>query len=117
MNRDIFYIAGYDPRSYRFYYKTYKENLEKYNKLTKQNIRISSIKSDEKYKYFDIQNLNLNAKYVFLEWQEIIKLNWSKSSFKIFNDYLYIFLNFLLNLKFLRFYKIYKISLITGFYH
>ncbi|MBZ7985594.1 DUF829 domain-containing protein [Campylobacter sp. Cr9] len=115
-NKDIFYIAGYDPRSYRYYYKTYKENIKKYNKITNENVQISTIYNDKEYNYFLIENTNLKAKYAFLEWQEIIKENWSKSSLQILKDFFYLLFNFILNFKFIRFYKVYKISLIAGFY-
>lgn len=31
MDREVFYIAGYDPKSYRFYYDLFKKNLKDYS--------------------------------------------------------------------------------------
>ncbi|WP_267525416.1 DUF829 domain-containing protein [Campylobacter sp. MG1] len=116
MKRDVFYIAGYDPRSYRFYYKLYKENLKEYNKISNQNINITNVKFDEEYKYFNINNNSLNAKYTFLEWHNIVKQCWFKNSFDIFKDYIYVLIHFIFNFQFVKFYRVYKNSLITGFY-
>lgn len=39
--KDVFYLAGYDPRSYRYYYALLKRNLYKQNYLNGLNLSIS----------------------------------------------------------------------------
>ncbi|EGI1644020.1 DUF829 domain-containing protein, partial [Campylobacter jejuni] len=43
MDREVFYIAGYDPKSYRFYYDLFKKNLKDYSHAFNIKVDLSKI--------------------------------------------------------------------------
>ena len=116
MERDIFYIAGYDPRSYRHYYLLFKDNLAKFNKINSFDFNISKINKDEKYPYFNIKNEETNIKYHFLPWNDVVKKNWSKTYFDAWKDWFDVFKIFVITGLFLKFAKESIYQIITGYY-
>lgn len=43
MKRAVFYLAGYDPKSYRFYYNLFKKNLQEYSKKFNFEAKLSKV--------------------------------------------------------------------------
>ncbi|WP_063999741.1 hypothetical protein [Campylobacter iguaniorum] len=83
INRDVFYISGFDPRSYRYYYSMFKKNAYKTSKIQSNKISISSIKDKEK-PHFLIDYKDTIIKYNFLNWNDIVTANFVKGYFYIF---------------------------------
>lgn len=116
--REVFYIAGYDPRGYRYYYSLYKKNSKKYNKISNINIEVSKTKKVNK----DIYSWNINTKentktvYSFLSWNDIIQENWPNGFLKNFLDTLYFIKMYLFSGICVRFAKESKTQLIAGLF-
>ncbi|EHH1441455.1 DUF829 domain-containing protein, partial [Campylobacter jejuni] len=54
MDREVFYIAGYDPKSYRFYYDLFKKNLKDYSHTFNIKADLSKIEKNEQFPFFKI---------------------------------------------------------------
>ncbi|ECH3708823.1 DUF829 domain-containing protein, partial [Campylobacter jejuni] len=54
MDREVFYIAGYDPKSYRFYYDLFKKNLKDYSHVFNIKVDLSKIEKNEQFPFFQI---------------------------------------------------------------
>ncbi|EOH3627945.1 DUF829 domain-containing protein, partial [Campylobacter jejuni] len=54
MDREVFYIAGYDPKSYRFYYDLFKKNLKDYSYAFNIKADLSKIEKNEQFPFFQI---------------------------------------------------------------
>ena len=89
--REVFYIAGYDPRGYRYYYSLYKKNAKKQNKINKLNIKLSKTKKiNEHISSCEItSDKNINTTYNFFSWNDIVKQTWAEGFLKNFIDTLY----------------------------
>jgi len=90
-NRLLFYIHGFDPRSDKYYYKKFKSESQKHY----DNIEISKLKNSTN-SYFEVQNNDIYTKYIFLNWNNIIKPIWSKTlsqkiftTFKVIKNYIF----------------------------
>ncbi len=116
--RDVFYIAGYDPRSYRYYYSLYKTNAKKQNKINNLNIQVSKTnKLKTNISSFEITtNKDTKTNYTFLSWNDIVKENWTEGFFSNFLDTLYFVKMYLFSGIFIRFAKESKEQLIAGLY-
>lgn len=79
MDREVFYIAGYDPKSYRFYYDLFKKNLKDYSHRFDFKAEISGIEKNENFPSFKIDCKDVQTRYHFLTWNDIVKKNWSQS--------------------------------------
>ena len=117
-NREVFYISGYDPRGYRYYYSLYKKNAKLQNKVNNLNLQISKIKNiKENIVSCDItSNKDTHTIYNFLLWNDIVKENWAEGFFSNFLDTLYFIKMYLLSGIFVRFTKESKEQLIAGLY-
>ncbi|EAK4070754.1 DUF829 domain-containing protein, partial [Campylobacter jejuni] len=51
MDREVFYIAGYDPKSYRFYYDLFKKNLKDYSRAFNIKADLSKIEKNEQFPF------------------------------------------------------------------
>ncbi|EKS9138091.1 DUF829 domain-containing protein, partial [Campylobacter jejuni] len=51
MDREVFYIAGYDPKSYRFYYDLFKKNLKDYSHTFNIKADLSKIEKNEQFPF------------------------------------------------------------------
>lgn len=116
--RDVFYISGYDPRGYRYYYSLYKRNSKKQNKINNLNIQLSKTKKvDENIFSCKITTTeNTNTNYNFLSWNDIVKENWAEGFLSNLLDTLYFIKMYLLSGIFVRFTKESKEQLIAGLY-
>ncbi|EEU6112700.1 DUF829 domain-containing protein, partial [Campylobacter jejuni] len=79
MDREVFYIAGYDPKSYRFYYDLFKKNLKDYSHAFNIKADLSKIEKNEQFPFFQISCEGVQTKYHFLTWNDIVKKNWSEN--------------------------------------
>ncbi len=54
-SRDVFYVAGYDPRGHRYYYSLFKKNSLLQNKINNLNLKVSKIDNkNKKFPFFII---------------------------------------------------------------
>lgn len=116
--REVFYLSGYDPRGYRYYYSLYKKNAYKQNKVNNLDIKVSKTKKEaENIHSCEITtNKNTNTIYNFLSWNDIVKENWTEGFFSNLLDTLYFVKMYLLSGIFVRFTKESKEQLIAGLY-
>ncbi len=114
MTRDVYYIAGYDPRGFRFYYSLFKKNLCLHGK--KQEFELSKVQIKGFEAFWSIENKDCKTNYTFLAWNDIVKDNWHKGIFSILKDCLSFFKIYIITGLFIKFAKACKPTLVTGFY-
>ena len=117
-NREVFYLSGYDPRGYRYYYSLYKKNAKLQNKVNNLDLQISKTKNIDKHivSCEITNNKNTHTIYNFLSWNDIVKENWAEGFLSNFLDTLYFIKMYLLSGIFVRFTKESKEQLIAGLY-
>jgi len=91
--REIFYLGGYDPRGARSYYNLYKTESEKNAKIDELDLVVERRRRENKHiqsciiKNVDNEkNVQVEVKYNFLEWDDIIREKWKKSFGRLFLD-------------------------------
>ncbi|MDE5591485.1 MAG: hypothetical protein K2I63_00795, partial [Helicobacter sp.] len=89
MCRDVFYIGGYDPRSYRYYYALLKKNLLKQNAINHLGLKISPCDITQMFPFCTIAHEDTLSYYHFLEWNMIVKKYWSKNLLDFIKDFCY----------------------------
>ncbi|WP_139451621.1 DUF829 domain-containing protein [Campylobacter armoricus] len=115
--RDVFYIAGYDPRGYRHYYTMFKKNLSLQNEFLAYDYTLSKAKVKENtYPFWQIQTPYTNTTYTFLSWNDIVKKNWSEGIKDALSDCYSFFRIYTITGLFLKFGKESPHQLITGYY-
>lgn len=87
--KDVFYLAGYDPRSYRYYYVLLKRNLYKQNSLNGLNLDISPCSQKDTIPYCVISGEQSQVYYHFLQWDNIVKKYWAKNLLDFLLDFTY----------------------------
>ena len=117
-SRDVFYVAGYDPRGYRYYYSLFKKNSLLQNKINNLNLKVSKIDCKEKeFPFFNIDsNKSTTTKYTFLYWNDIVKNNWPENIFSILNDFLYFLRIYIFSGLCIKFARESRSQLIAGLY-
>ncbi|MBT0759449.1 DUF829 domain-containing protein [Campylobacter lari] len=113
--RDVFYIAGYDPRGYRHYYAMFKKNLAEQNKLLNYDYTLSKAQVNI-YPFWQIQTPYTNTTYTFLGWNDVVKKNWSEGIKDALSDCYSFFRIYTITGLFLKFGKESPHQLITGYY-
>ncbi|EAK0823771.1 DUF829 domain-containing protein [Campylobacter lari] len=113
--RDVFYIAGYDPRGYRHYYAMFKKNLAEQNTLLNYDYTLSKAQVNI-YPFWQIQTPYTNITYTFLNWNDIVKKNWSEGIKDALSDCYSFFRIYTITGLFLKFGKESPHQLITGYY-
>ena len=116
MKREVFYIAGYDPKSYRFYYDLFRKNLENYSKNFNFQTKISKINKTKNFPFFELDYKDIKTKYHFLTWNDIVKKNWSNSVKDALIDAFMVFKIYIITGLFMKFKEGSIYQLITGFY-
>ncbi|EAI0282449.1 DUF829 domain-containing protein [Campylobacter lari] len=115
--RDVFYIAGYDPRGYRHYYAMFKKNLAEQNTLLNYDYTLSKSQvKDNAYPFWEIQTPHTHTHYTFLSWNDIVKKNWSEGIKDALSDCYSFFRIYTITGLFLKFGKESPHQLITGYY-
>ncbi|EAI7268463.1 DUF829 domain-containing protein [Campylobacter lari] len=113
--RDVFYIAGYDPRGYRHYYTMFKKKLAEQNKLLNYDYTLSKAQVNI-YPFWQIQTPYTSTTYTFLGWNDIVKKNWSEGIKDALSDCYSFFRIYTITGLFLKFGKESPHQLITGYY-
>ncbi|EAI4828500.1 DUF829 domain-containing protein [Campylobacter lari] len=113
--RDVFYIAGYDPRGYRHYYAMFKKNLAEQNTLLNYDYTLSKAQVNT-YAFWQIQTPHTSTSYTFLSWNDIVKKNWSEGIKDALSDCYSFFRIYTITGLFLKFGKESPHQLITGYY-
>ncbi|EAJ6142753.1 DUF829 domain-containing protein [Campylobacter lari] len=113
--RDVFYIAGYDPRGYRHYYAMFKKNLTEQNTLLNYDYTLSKAQVNA-YAFWQIQTPYASTTYTFLSWNDIVKKNWSEGIKDALSDCYSFFRIYTITGLFLKFGKESPHQLITGYY-
>ncbi|EAJ1254197.1 DUF829 domain-containing protein [Campylobacter lari] len=113
--RDVFYIAGYDPRGYRHYYAMFKKNLTEQNILLNYDYTLSKAQINA-YAFWQIQTPHTSTSYTFLSWNDIVKKNWSEGIKDAMSDCYSFFRIYTITGLFLKFGKESPHQLITGYY-
>ncbi|EAK0847222.1 DUF829 domain-containing protein [Campylobacter lari] len=113
--RDVFYIAGYDPRGYRHYYAMFKKNLAEQNTLLNYDYTLSKAQADA-YAFWQIQTPYTSITYTFLSWNDIVKKNWSEGIKDALGDCYSFFRIYTITGLFFKFGKESPHQLITGYY-
>lgn len=113
--RDVFYIAGYDPRGYRHYYAMFKKNLAEQNTLLNYDYTLSKAQVNA-YAFWQIQTPHTSTTYTFLSWNDIVKKNWSEGIKDALSDCYSFFRIYTITGLFLKFGKESPHQLITGYY-
>ncbi|MCV3381266.1 DUF829 domain-containing protein [Campylobacter sp. IFREMER_LSEM_CL2127] len=113
--RDVFYIAGYDPRGYRHYYAMFKKNLAEQNILLNYDYTLSKAQVNA-YAFWQIQTPHTSTSYTFLSWNDIVKKNWSEGIKDALSDCYSFFRIYTITGLFLKFGKESPHQLITGYY-
>ncbi|MCR8705003.1 DUF829 domain-containing protein [Campylobacter sp. 2352 PW] len=113
--RDVFYIAGYDPRGYRHYYAMFKKNLAEQNTLLNYDYTLSKAQINA-YPSWQIQTPHTSISYTFLSWNDIVKKNWSEGIKDALSDCYSFFRIYTITGLFLKFGKESPHQLITGYY-
>nr|BAH82809.1 probable integral membrane protein [Campylobacter lari] len=113
--RDVFYIAGYDPRGYRHYYAMFKKNLAEQNTLLNYDYTLSKAQVNI-YPFWQIQTPYTSTSYTFLSWNDIVKKNCSEGIKDALSDCYSFFRIYTITGLFLKFGKESPHQLITGYY-
>ncbi|WP_276882359.1 DUF829 domain-containing protein [Campylobacter cuniculorum] len=114
LERDVFYIAGYDPRSYRHYYALFKKELNLYDNSLK--INISKSNTNKKFPFWEILTPRVKTCYTFLAWNDLVRKNWTQNIQNSFKDAFNLFRIYIITGLFIKFGKESIYQLITGFY-
>lgn len=114
--KDVFYLAGYDPRSYRYYYVLLKRNLYKQNSLNGLNLDISPCSQKDTIPYCVISGEQSQVYYHFLQWDNIVKKYWAKNLLDFLLDFTYFLQKYIFSGIFRVFAKESKTQLIAGLY-
>jgi len=102
--RAIFYLSGYDPKGARYYYNLYKSEASK-----EKSIFVSpKQRSDKHIQSWTIKNTTeekiTDTEYHFLEWDDIVRKNWKKSSYQLLKDWFFYIKVYLLGGLFLKYF-------------
>lgn len=115
--RDVFYIAGYDPRGYRHYYTMFKKNLSLQNEILKYNYTISKSQiKPNSFPFWEINTEKTEIRYTFLSWNDIVKKNWSQDLKDALYDCYSFFRIYTITGLFIKFGKESFNQLATGYY-
>ena len=114
--KDVFYLAGYDPRSYLYYYALLKRNLYKQNCLNGLNLSISPCSQKDEIPYCVIFGEESQVNYHFLQWDSVVKKYWAKSLRDFVFDFAYFLKTYIFSGIFRIFAKESRTQLIAGLY-
>ncbi len=112
LKREVFYIAGYDPRSYRYYYNVFKKELASYN----PKLELGKSQTNKEFPFWEVCSAKLSLRYTFLAWNDIVKNSWTQNTINSFKDAFNLFRIYIITGLFIKFGKASIYQLITGFY-
>ena len=119
--REVFYLSGYDPRGARYYYNLYKKESRLQSKVNGLNLKFSSRKRKDKHVQSweieaTIQEFKTVTNYHFLEWDDIIRLEWKKSISSLILDLIFYVKVYLLSGAFRKYSKKFRYQMVSLFY-
>ncbi len=112
LKRDVFYIAGYDPRSYRHYYTLFKKE----SALCDLKTSLSKAQTSKEFPFWELSSPKVEVCYTFLAWNDIVRDSWTQNTFNAFKDAFNVFRIYIITGLFIKFGKESIFQLITGFY-
>ncbi|MDL0089937.1 hypothetical protein [Campylobacter gastrosuis] len=116
MDRDVFYIPGFDPRSYKFYYSMFKHNVYKTSGVDNDKISITKL-NDQDIPNFEINYKNFCTKYSFFDWSDIVIKHFYKRFFAVFIAFFMFLKNYIFKGIHLKLIKHATTQTITGGYY
>ncbi|MBS4306726.1 putative membrane protein [Campylobacter vulpis] len=116
IKRDVFYIAGYDPKGYRYYYLLFKRNLEEYKRRFELKVELSKSDASKDFPFWCVNANDVECQYTFLAWNDIVKKNWSQNYKDALYDCYSFFRIYTITGLFIKFGKESIYQLITGYY-
>lgn len=115
MCRDVFYIAGFDPRSPKYYYSIFKNNINKTSRIEQDKLNLSKLESGEVAKFkIDYKNAQIN--YNFLAWNDIVAEHFCKRFFDVFGALFLFFIGYTISGVTYMVAKHSRTQLIAGYY-
>ncbi len=115
--REVFYLAGYDPRGGRHYYNLYKKEALKQSKNDNIQRKISSKKRvNINIHNWQIDTITTHTNYNFLEWDDIIRNEWEFNILSIFTNLIYAMRVYLFSGIIFKYGKVSPLQMIAAFY-
>lgn len=115
VNRDVFYIAGFDPRSPKYYYSIFKNNINKTSRIEQDKLNLSKLKNEDVPKFkIDYKGAQIN--YNFLAWNDIVAQHFCKKFFDVFGALFLFFIGYTISGVTYMVAKYSRTQLIAGYY-
>lgn len=80
--RKVFYLGGFDPRGVRFYHQLYREQVERYARLSGERVEVSARRSGPASSaLWTITNhdAGVETDYEFLRWEDLVGKVWIRN--------------------------------------
>lgn len=80
--RKVFYLGGFDPRGVRFYHQLYREQAERYARLSGEQVEVSARRSGPASSaIWTITNhsAGVETDYEFLRWEDLVGKVWIRN--------------------------------------
>ena len=80
--RKIFYLGGFDPRGVRFYHQLYREQAERYGRLTGHSIDVSARRAGPASSgvwTVDNPGEGVETSYEYLRWEDLVGKVWVRN--------------------------------------
>ena len=119
--REVFYLSGYDPRGARYYYGLYKKEGALQSKVNGLQLDVSSRNRTAKHvQSWEIKASSKEAEtrtsYHFLEWDDLIRLEWKKTALSLIIDLIFYVKVYLLSGAFRKYSKNFPYQMVSLFY-
>lgn len=115
MNREVFYIAGFDPRSPKYYYSIFKSNIVKTSRIEQNCLNLNKLENAE-IPNFIIDYKGCKTKYNFLAWNDIVIEHFCKKFFDVFAALIAFFIGYTISGVTYMVAKYSRTQLIAGYY-
>ncbi|WP_031303972.1 hypothetical protein [Sphingobium quisquiliarum] len=80
--RKVFYLGGFDPRGVRFYHQMYREQAERYARLSGERVEVSARRSGPASSAIwtvSNQSAGVETEYEFLRWEDLVGKVWIRN--------------------------------------
>ena len=85
--RQVFYIAGYDPRGPMHYHKLYREECAKQNAVNGLSVEVGPRKTGDVVAHsWTLSVAATETLYTFLRWDDLVRARWPRGVFGIYWD-------------------------------
>jgi len=86
LKRKVFYLAGFDPRGVRFYHRLYREQVERYARLTGETVHMTPRRagpaSSAQWTVVN-DSAGVETDYEFLRWEDLVGKVWIRNPFAL----------------------------------